>query len=200
MNKKILILDYGLGNIMSLRNAITKIGFKPYLYSKVKNINSFETMIIPGVGSYNKASILFKEKKLFKTVNKFYTANKKIIGICLGMQLMLNCGYENKKSKGLNLIDGHADIVNNKIKLPIVGWYNTNFYNKEFKEFSRKKFYYLHSYAPKKVRKKNILCTNKFDKINYISGLIDKNMYGFQFHPEKSGDLGLKLLKFVIIH
>ena len=199
MIKKILILDYGLGNIMSLKNAIIKIGFKPCLYSKVRNINSFKVMIIPGVGSFNKASLLFKNKNLFKIIKEFKAANKKIIGICLGMQLMLNFGNENKKSKGLNFIDGYADVVNNKIKLPIVGWYDTYFLNKKFKEFNKKKFYYLHSFAPKKVKKKNTLCVNRFEKINYTSGLIDKNLYGFQFHPEKSGDLGLKLLKFVIV-
>ena len=199
MTKKILILDYGLGNIMSLKNAIIKIGFKPYLYSKVKSINSFEVMIIPGVGSFNKASLLFKKKNLFRIIKEFNTADKKIIGICLGMQLMLSFGYENKKSKGLDFIDGYADIVNNKIKLPIVGWYDTYFLNKKFRKFNKKKFYYLHSFAPKKVKKRNTLCMNKFGKINYISGLIDKNLYVFQFHPEKSGDLGLKLLKFVII-
>ena len=199
MNKKILILDYGLGNIMSLKNAIIKIGFNPQLYSQTKRIDDFEILIIPGVGSFNKASNIFKKKNLFKIITKFYLSNKKIIGICLGMQLMLSKGYEFKKSSGINLIKGNVKKVNNKIKLPIVGWYKTTFNKKKFEYFNNKKFYYIHSFAANDVIKKNILCRNKCQKLNYISGIIDKNLYGFQFHPEKSGNIGLKLLKNTIL-
>ena len=102
--KNICILDYGLGNIRSLNNAIKIIGYNPIMFSDIKN-HSYNHLIIPGVGSFYKASQLLKNRK-FSFLFKNNFTDIKILGICLGMQVMLEWGYENGKSKGIGLFEG----------------------------------------------------------------------------------------------
>ena len=199
MTKKICILNYGLGNILSLKNALNYLGYRVIFFDR-KNQN-FDLLLIPGVGSFHKASLIFKKKNLFKLITKI-SKDKKILGICLGMQLLMTKGYEIKTSKGINLIKGEVKQIKkkNNIKLPIVGYKKVKFDKKikYLKKFNKKKFYFNHSY--------HVLTKNKFDNFCYskergnkiIAGIRKKNIFGIQFHPEKSGKIGLNFLKEII--
>ena len=199
--KSICILDYGLGNVSSLNNAIRKIGYFPDFYSEKKNKN-YEIIFIPGVGSFGKASKLINKKKLIDFIKNNYKNNCLIFGICIGMQLLCSEGNEDGVNKGINLIKGKVGLVTQKkIKLPIIGWQKVQFINNYLglkKKYNNEKFYFLHSYAPKNISVSNQLTITKYMNIKYISSIFDKNIIGTQFHPEKSGEIGLEFLKDVI--
>ena len=199
--KSICILDYGLGNVSSLNNAIRKIGYFPDFYSEKKNKN-YEIIFIPGVGSFGKASKLINKKKLIDFIKNNYKNNCLIFGICIGMQLLCSEGNEDGVNKGINLIKGKVGLVTQKkIKLPIIGWQKVQFINNYLglkKKYNNEKFYFLHSYAPKNISVSNQLTITKYMNIKYISSIFNKNIIGTQFHPEKSGEIGLEFLKDVI--
>jgi glutamine amidotransferase len=199
--KSICILDYGLGNVSSLNNAIRKVGYFPDFYSEKKNKN-YEIILIPGVGSFSRASKLINRKYLIHFIKNNYKNNCLIFGICIGMQLLCSEGNENGINKGINLIKGNVDLIKGKkIKLPVIGWQKVQFINDYLglkKKYNNEKFYFLHSYAPKNISHSNQLSITKYMNIKYISSIFDKNIIGTQFHPEKSGEVGLEFLKDII--
>lgn len=198
-------MDYGLGNIKSLFNSLKKIGFNPEFFSNKKN-KQFDMVFIPGVGSYYKASKLIYQKKYLDFLN-IHKQEGSIFGICLGMQLFGTYGDENKKSKGLNLIKGHTKKIMSNVKklyLPFVGYQKVNFINNKkysyLKKFNNEKFYFVHSYAITTDNKNNILGQTKNQGIKFTSAIYDDGVIGTQFHPEKSGEVGLEFLKESIIN
>ena len=201
MLKKICILDYGLGNIKSLLNALNKIVYKPSLYSANKN-KTFDLIFLPGVGSFNKASNILLNDQYLSFLNE---QNKQaiIFGICLGMQLFATEGEENGKSNGFNYIPGKTEKLknlDNKIVLPFVGYFEVSFKSnlKYLLEFNNSKFYFVHSFKFVPNSNKNILSTTVNQGITYCSSALKDRYIGTQFHPEKSGDNGLEFLKAVI--
>ncbi len=205
MIKKVCILDYGLGNIKSLFNSIKKIGFKPEFFSGSKSKN-FDIVFIPGVGSYSKASKLIHTKKYLDFI-KIQNHNAIIFGICLGMQLFSTYGSENGNNKGLNFIKGETKKISSikkKLNLPFVGYNNVDFISNSkysfLKDFKDQKFYFVHSYAMNPSNKKNILGFSKNQGIKFCSAVYKERFIGTQFHPEKSGDVGLEFLSKFIKH
>ena len=198
--KKICIIDYGLGNIRSLYNSLKKIGFFPKFYSECKN-ESFDIIFIPGVGSFNKASSLLNSPDL----KSFLDQSKKksvIFGICLGMQILLSKGNEGGEHNGLDYIDGSVDSLNKNLILPNVGYQKTFFLEQEYfnylKKFNNEEFYFIHSYVANVKNHKNILATSSSQDVKYCAAVCDERVIGTQFHPEKSGEIGLQLLYEVI--
>lgn len=196
--KKICILDYGLGNIKSLQNSLKKIGYEPDFYSE-KNFLNYDVVFIPGVGSFSKASKLLQSPKIYKFLENA-KKNSYIFGICLGMQVLLSNGFENGKSNGLNFINGSVKLLQNdkkKVILPHVGYKSINISgNKiEFLEkYNDKKFYFVHSYAAFPTSLKDVFCYSTSQEIKYCSGVYKERIIGTQFHPEKSGKIGLNFL------
>ncbi len=184
--KLIVIFDYDLGNLSSLVNSIKTLGHKVNI-SKNKNILlQADFIILPGVGNFNEAINNLKKNNMINFLKK---NNKKIIGICLGMQILCKSSEESIENKGLNLIDGK--II--KLKEKNIGWQKINInkkYNK-FKFCDKSFFYFNHSYFYK-GRKVVAYCNGK-TKIPAIIKI--KNIIGVQFHPEKSQDSGLSFLK-----
>lgn len=195
---KVCILDYGFGNIASLHNALSHIGYKTDFYSENKN-KKYDIIFIPGVGSFHHASKILEQDE-FK--NFIHRINKKsvIFGICLGMQVMFTTGDENGKSNGLNFVNGNVNKLPQKLILPIIGWKKTSFTKKisSLNKYNNTKFYYVHSYAVKNLDKDLILSKTSYEDIEYISSFQHENYFGTQFHPEKSGENGLCFLKDVI--
>ncbi len=197
--KKICILDYGLGNIKSLYNSLCKIGYKPIFASEGKKKN-YDIIFIPGVGSFSNGSKLIR-KKYYSFLKQSYKKEVSLFGICLGMQLLLTEGEENGISKGLNFIEGKVNKLTKKkgIKLPIVGWGKVNFSKKKeysfLSKYQNNKFYFIHSYVANLKNKKNELANSSYNGISYTSAVIKNNCIGTQFHPEKSGEVGLEFLK-----
>jgi|TARA_B100001971_G_scaffold136708_1_gene126183 glutamine amidotransferase len=195
--KKICILDYGLGNIRSLFNAIKKIGFNPTFFSERKN-NNFDIVFIPGVGSFLAASKLVSSPDIQSFLNDVKSNQNIIFGICLGMQVMLTRGEEHGISNGLNLISGNVTKLPANMILPHVGWAKVKFDDQKIsflKEYNNEKFYHIHSYIVNLDDKNCLLSKTKYGNVEFISAINKKNYYGTQFHPEKSGDIGLDFLQ-----
>lgn len=194
---KVCILDYGLGNIKSLHNALKKIGHTPQFFSDQDN-EVFDVIFIPGVGSFSKASELLLSNKKIDFFLKKNENNASIFGICLGMQILFSQGQENGNNKGLNLIEGEVKkIYNPKNILPVVGYQKVIFNNKikYLKPFNEQKFYFAHSYHAIVKNNENILGKTKINEMEYTSAVLKNRILGLQFHPEKSGEIGLELMK-----
>lgn len=187
---KIVIINYGAGNIQSIMFAIERLGYKAVLSNNPDEILSADKVIFPGVGEASSAMNKLVATGLDKLIPKL---KQPVLGICLGMQLLCNSSEEGN-TKGLGIFDVDVVQFSPKVKVPQIGW-NTiyNLKSDLFKGIEEKSYMYLvHSfYAP--LCKETITTTDY--EVEYSSALENENFYGVQFHPEKSGDVGEQILK-----
>ncbi len=200
MSKLVGILDYGMGNINSVYNALTYLGYDSQIFKTSQDIESCSHLIIPGVGSYAQAMVNIVEQGLNIDVFAHVKQGKPLLGICLGMQILSDEGEESGFSKGLGLIGGKVeflDVEREHLPVPHVGW-NSLVFNFDHPIFTNLKkhvdFYFVHSYFFNATDRQNVLATtdygNKFPAI-----VAHNNVVGIQFHPEKSQDNGLLLIE-----
>lgn len=186
---KIVIINYGAGNIQSIKFAIQRLGYEAVLSDDIEVIRTADKVIFPGVGEASSAMKKLKSTKLDAVIP---TLKQPVLGICLGMQLM--CNYcEEGDTKGLGIFDVDVVKFNNTLKVPQIGWNQIyNLKSELFEGIAENEYMYLvHSYyAP--LCAETIATTNY--GLEYSSALENKNFYGTQFHPEKSGDVGEKIL------
>jgi glutamine amidotransferase len=187
---KIVIINYGAGNIQSIMFAIERLGYKAVLSNNPDEIKAADKVIFPGVGEASYAMKMLQESGLDTLIP---TLKQPVFGICLGMQLMCNYSEEGD-TKGLGIFDVDVVKFSSKVKVPQMGW--NNIYNLKsdlFKGIAENEYMYLvHSfYAP--LCAETIATTNY--ELEYSSALENDNFYGTQFHPEKSGDIGEQILK-----
>lgn len=187
---KIVIINYGAGNIQSIMFAIERLGFKAVLSNNPEEIQAADKVIFPGVGEASYAMKKLKESGLDTLIP---TLKQPVFGICLGMQLMCN-KTEEGNTEGLGIFDVDVIKFSNKVKVPQMGW--NQIYDLKtdlFKGVSENEFMYLvHSfYAPKCAE---AIATTNYEA-EYASALQKDNFYGTQFHPEKSGDVGERILE-----
>lgn len=187
---KIVIINYGAGNIQSIKFAIQRLGYEAVLSDDVEEIQGADKVIFPGVGEASSAMEKLKSTGLDKLIP---TLKQPVLGICLGMQLM--CKYnEEGNTKGLGIFDVDVVKFNNTVKVPQIGWNQIENLNSElFKGIAEKEFMYLvHSfYVP---LNNEAIATTEYG-IKYASALQKDNFYGVQFHPEKSSKAGEQILK-----
>ncbi len=190
------IIDYGAGNLFSLKNALDFLELKNIITSSAEEIKDADQLILPGVGAFPDAMKMLERSGLTQTIIE-ESAKKPLLGICLGMQLLFEYGYEFEKVKGLGLIPGEVNhIVAPGLKIPHMGWSDVLIENQC--ELSKginpgDRFYYVHSYKAV-TDKKYVSVYSEYGE--YIPGLVFKDkVYGTQFHPEKSGEIGLKILR-----
>lgn len=197
---KVCIIDYSAGNIGSVANALDEIGCNFVVSNKKDDLESSDKIILPGVGAFSYGMNNLKRLGLVEILNKEVIENKKpILGICLGMQLFAKKGFENGENPGLGWIDGSVKRIlpnDMTLKVPHVGWNSVDF-NKESKIFSgvqdHTSFYFVHSYF---FDTKDFNITSKFEYGGNFTASIEKNnIYGLQFHPEKSSENGLHMLR-----
>jgi glutamine amidotransferase len=195
----IAILDYGIGNLKSIHNMLKKVHVESVITSDTELIKEADKYILPGVGSFDHGIISLRKSVFFETLaNEVLENRKPILGICLGMQLLTNSSEEGKE-KGLGWIDASTikfDLDDKGLSVPHMGWnktYPTNT-NDVFKNLKDNKFYFVHSYHVVCNDENNILATCGYGK-PFTCSLHKNNIYGVQFHPEKSHKFGMKLLK-----
>ena len=196
----ITIIDYGMGNLKSVYNALKKVNFDCQISSEVTDIEMADKLILPGVGAFKDAMDNLQNLDLILPIRKKVNDGCPLLGICLGMQMLFEEGYECELRKGLGFIEGKIKLMNSKenLKIPHIGW-NRLEYNRENKilnNINKESFvYYVHSFMATEMIDENLIAYSKYGDIN-IPGIVNKgNVYGMQFHPEKSGEVGLKILK-----
>ncbi|WP_136666562.1 imidazole glycerol phosphate synthase subunit HisH [Flavobacterium sp. H122] len=185
----IAIIDYGAGNVQSVLFALERIGFAGKVTSDPEEIKKADRVIFPGVGEASSAMKMLEEKGLVKVILQL---KQPVLGICLGMQLLCKSSEEGN-TIGIGIFDVEITKFSNQLKVPQMGW-NTiyNLKSPLFEGISENEYMYLvHSYyAPQNT---NSIATTNYD-IEYASALHKDNFYGVQFHPEKSGRVGEKIL------
>ncbi|CAA9202132.1 Imidazole glycerol phosphate synthase subunit HisH [Flavobacterium bizetiae] len=187
---KIVIINYGAGNIQSIMFAIERLGFKAVLSNNPAEIQAADKVIFPGVGEASSAMLKLRESGLDSLIP---TLKQPVFGICLGMQLMCKSSEEGN-TKGLGIFDVDVIKFTSKVKVPQMGWNQIYDLKSDlFKGIPENEFMYLvHSfYAPNCAE--SIATTNY--ELEYASALQKDNFYGTQFHPEKSGAVGEKILE-----
>lgn len=197
----IAIIDYGLGNLGSIANMLKVIGEKSIVTDDSKTIMSADKLILPGVGTFDAGMRNLKEKGLLEVINMAALKDKKpILGICLGMQL-LGRKSEEGSLEGLNLIPFTSRRFqfpqNTRLKIPHMGWDIVNFKQKHSLMAGlegRQRYYFVHSYHAVCEYEENILMTCDYG-YEFAAAVVKNNVIGVQFHPEKSHDFGMNLLK-----
>jgi glutamine amidotransferase len=198
------IIDYGVGNLHSIKNILKKIGVESLITNVPEDIESCDRLILPGVGAFDTAMLNYKKSGFEDVIyRKVFEQNTPILGICLGMQIMCNSSEEGSE-KGLGWIDAEivrfnfAGIPNTaNSKIPHMGWNKVNPNNKEslFTGFEEEfRFYHVHSYYVKLNDEKDCLAKTHFG-FDFTSAFNKGNIYGVQFHPEKSHIFGMRLMK-----
>lgn len=187
---KIAIIDYGAGNIQSIQFALNRLGYEGFLTNNPTEIHSAEKVIFPGVGEAGSAMKKLKSSGLDELIPNL---TQPVLGICLGMQLMCN-NTEEGNTKGLGIFDTNVIRFSNKVKVPHMGWNNINptdrkqFFGRSLTGF----LYFVHSFYAE-ICRETIATTHYLT--DFSAALQKDNFYGVQFHPEKSGLAGEKLLQ-----
>ena len=194
----ITIVDYGLGNLVSVKNMLKKLGVKATITDNISEINSSQKLILPGVGSFDNGMNLINQKNLLEVLNQKVLVEKiPVLGICLGMQLLCKCSEEGYE-KGLGWID--AEVIKFKfedrsLKIPHMGWnyINVKKENPLIKKEDKHRFYFVHSYYVKCNNDSDVIATCNYGT-DFTCMVNHNNIYGAQFHPEKSLKFGMSLL------
>jgi glutamine amidotransferase len=198
--KKVCIIDFGLGNLSSVYHALYNLNTLVKISSLRNDIINSSHLVLPGVGNFKAGIEGLEEKELIPLIkNEVLIKKKPILGICLGMQLFCNFSEEYKEKSGLNLIEANLLKISNKnkeFKVPHIGWNEIEFSEKSllFKKIKKDtSFYFVHSYhlVPKDYSIVNGTC---FHGEKIVVSIEKNNIFGTQFHPEKSGDAGMQLL------
>ncbi len=195
----VAVIDYGLGNVQSVIGAIEKLGFDAVLTNDHERLTQSDILILPGVGAFGDGMKHLEKNNLIDILNKLVLVDKKpILGICLGMHLFATKGYEFGEYKGLGWIEASVQKfeIPVEFKLPHVGWNDISILRDSelFSKIEEKLFYFVHSYHFVPKNEKVILATCNYG-IPFVASVNQANIYGTQFHPEKSQKEGLLVLK-----
>ncbi len=205
MNSRTAVIDYGMGNLRSVSKAVELCGADVDIITEANQVENYNAIILPGVGAFEPAIKIINNKGFDTAIKEHIAKNKMFLGICLGFQLLFSESYEDGLHKGLNIIEGSVEKFvpkeNEKLIIPHMGW-NKIFISKENK--SAKEMYknindgdyvyFVHSYFCKPSDKNCIATTTNYS-IDFCSSVAKDNVWGCQFHPEKSSDIGLQILK-----
>lgn len=192
----IAIVDYGAGNLMSVTNALNFLGYDNKITSEIDEIKLADRIILPGVGAFP-AAMENLSNKGFLDLLREQTEKKPLLGICLGMQMLFERSFEISECEGLGLIPGEVRRIETSYKLPHIGWNSLEFVNQSpllegVPEGSY--VYFVHSFCAVTKNESDLIATANYGQ--HVAGLVSRgNAYGSQFHPEKSGDVGLRILK-----
>ena len=193
----VVIIDYNVGNVKSVLNACNRIGIEAIVSRNKEQIKKAKGIILPGVGSFPVAMENLKKYDLIDILNDRKKNNIPILGICLGMQILFEKGFEVKEIEGLSYLKGNVNLIQTTQKLPHMGW-NQLFFNKNdsiLKYISEKDdVYFVHSYMAD-FNSEEVVCYTEYGNVKIPAIVRKDNVIGCQFHPEKSGEVGQKIIK-----
>ena len=208
--KKITIVDYGCGNILSLKRGLQEVCYSSEVTNDDKKILNSDFLILPGVGAFKNAMDLLKQHNLIDPLKEYVQHKKKnIFGICLGMQVLLTKSFEMGEHNGLNFISGEVQEIKKfskikNLKIPHISW-NEIFLNLNAKDIkkinikiSNESYYFVHSYLAHTTNNEDTLAFSNYFDVEIPAVIKHENIMGCQFHPEKSGKNGLRFLKNII--
>lgn len=203
------ILDYNLSNLRSVKNTFKQIGARVKFINTYEEVLNSEYLVLPGVGSFEEGMKNLRQKNLDKAIIEYAYSGRPLLGICLGVQLLMTKSYEFGECEGLNLIAGevlpfekNTDLIKEGYKIPHVGW--NNIYRTDEHEWqgtileslpNNIDAYFVHSFYVKPDNKDNVLGLTSYFGYEFCSVVRQGNIYGCQFHPEKSGKMGLSILR-----
>ena len=196
----IAIIDYGVGNLFSLKSSIAAVGHEAVVTSDKKVIEGADKILLPGVGAFEDAASKLRESGMAELVTEQAGKGKPLLGICLGMQMLLDQSFEYGVHDGLGLISGNvrpiADVIDPSLKIPHIGW-NPLIFRKPSRIYKYIKegdcVYFVHSYYAADCE--DFVTADAEYSAMLTASVERENVFGCQFHPEKSGDTGLKILQ-----
>ena len=196
----VAIVDYGVGNLFSLKSSLESIGAPAFVTSDEKEIRNADKIILPGVGAFGDAADKLRKTGLDRVVVSEAEKGKPIMGICLGMQMLFEKSFEYGEHKGLGLIKGEirsiSEVIPDNLKIPHIGWNALDFVGEKsriFKYINNGDFvYFVHSFYGAKCD--DVIAVSEYGAP--LTAAVERgNVFGCQFHPEKSGEVGLNILK-----
>ncbi|ULL19360.1 imidazole glycerol phosphate synthase subunit HisH [Paenibacillus sp. H1-7] len=191
----IAIIDYGMGNLHSVSKAVERLGFEAVITSDEAQILAADGAILPGVGAFGDAMEQLRASGLDGAVGRFAATGKPLLGICLGMQLLFSKSEEHGSHEGLNLLPGQVVRFRGSYKVPHMGWNRLQFKQPSplFSGIEEGHVYFVHSYHVQPEQPSDLLATTDYHQ--QVTAIVGRgNVYGMQFHPEKSGSIGMQLL------
>ncbi|MFC1938545.1 imidazole glycerol phosphate synthase subunit HisH [Chloroflexota bacterium] len=191
----IAIVDYGAGNLRSVVNALVKLGYQPTITSKPYEVLAADAVILPGVGAAADTMASLKRLGLIEPIYRYISDNRPFLGICIGLQVLLTGSEEGGWHKGINIVSGRVKKLPAGLKTPHMGW-NQVSQRKSHPIFrnipDKANFYFVHSYYAEPDNKLLIAADTEYG-VTFCSVLVSNNLIGTQFHPEKSGEIGLRI-------
>jgi imidazole glycerol-phosphate synthase subunit HisH len=201
----ISVVDYQMSNLFSVKNIFDHLGLKINVASSAQEINAADALILPGIGAFGEAIANLERLKLIMPIKNFIASGKPFMGICLGLQLLFSKSHEFGVHDGLGIIEGEViklphEYQGRAMRVPHIGWnkissHNT-WVNTPLKNLKNNEFvYFVHSYYVKPNNDEWLLSTTQYNGLTYCSSLHKDNVFATQFHPEKSGGVGLEILR-----
>ncbi len=190
-----VIIDYNVGNLTSVQQGFLRVGVETIISKDIDIIKQAQSIILPGVGAFEASITALKKSGLLEVIEAHIQANKFVLGICLGMQILYERSFEFGEHQGLGVFKGDIKKIEADVKIPHMGW-NTLTIEKQDPIFAYMKdqedVYFVHSYYA--ASQEDVIASTQYGV--HIPAIVRKgNVYATQFHPEKSGDAGLRLLK-----
>lgn len=206
---KVTVVDYGLSNLLSIKRGLEFLGVEPFITSNDEEVLKAEKLILPGVGAFEDAMKGLKYFKLDEAIKKKVNQGIPLLGVCLGMQMLFEESEENGLYQGLSFVPGRVELIpdididKNKQCVPHIGWEKIRPINQR-KTFNsillddkliEKEVYFIHSYEGKVKNSEHIIAVSEYGGRDICAVIGNNNVFGCQFHPEKSGEIGLKILE-----
>lgn len=205
MSKTVSIIDYGMSNLLSITRAFEHVGASVKIVDSPEHVLNADYLVLPGVGAFPDGMSELNKRHLVESIRDFVKTGKPLLGVCLGMQMLLSRSYEHQLTEGIDLINGEVLPLPKDMpgfKVPNINWHSI--YPPSEKKWagtiledteSESCFYFVHSYYAQAKSVENVLALSRFGSIEFAAAVINNNVMGTQFHPEKSGVDGLHLLK-----
>lgn len=192
----IAVVDYNVGNLMSVNNGMKYLGFSTKVTADPKELELADAIILPGVGAFPDAAQKLRQSGMLEEIRR-QSGKKPVLGICLGMQLLFEKGYEVREAEGLGLVPGTVELIQTDYKLPHIGWNGLKFGTPSplFQGVDEDSYvYFVHSFCGHAANPDHVIATTDYGT-EVTAAVQNGNVFGTQFHPEKSGDIGLQMLR-----